>query len=324
MAPPKDPGGKGKRTSEGGAAAACTKQPDPAASRGQLKREGSSSSPLPEPKKSKGRDVVPLQALDDSAASQAKGPSPGTVGKPLCPPSIDDAENAVVAENLAKILPHVKTSLRQWLKNDKDFALQFRDQPVYMHAPLDIKSKASMSEHEMASYKPPWDVQQAKTSVQSTGMYEAAGNLLWLNPVPPTDGDEQIIAGDPLYWPTVKEAANRYFGTHADQRGHPPAASQGKIARLMFPSVLHVHVESLDEVERAAFHTNLRLLSGHLQVAAWYWAVYCAIEDGDRGRIATSNQRGELRRRGKLGLRRAGSMWVLAWRSEGRPLAWRR
>ena len=135
-----------------------------------------------------------------------------------------------------------------------------------------------MAAEDLASYKPPWNAVQAKTSVQSTGMHEAAANLLWINAVPPTDGDAGVIAGDPLYWPHVEEAADICCGVKADQRGHLHASSQGAVARLMFPTTLYVHVESLDDVEKAAFDSNLRLLTGHLQVAAWYWAVFFALE----------------------------------------------
>ena len=53
-----EPASKMKKTSEGGEAAALTKKPDPAASQGNLKRAGSSSSSLPDPKKSQGEDSV--------------------------------------------------------------------------------------------------------------------------------------------------------------------------------------------------------------------------------------------------------------------------
>ena len=126
-----------------------------------------------------------------------------------------------------------------------------------------------MAAEDLASYKPPWNAVQAKTSVQSTGMHEAAANLLWINAVPPTDGDEGVIAGDPLYWPHVVEAADIYFGVKADQRGHLSASSQGAVARLMFPTTLYVHADSLNDVEKDAFDSELRLLSGHSHVAGW-------------------------------------------------------
>ena len=88
-----------------------------------------------------------------------------------------------------------------------------------------------------------------------------------------------------MYWPHAEAVADICFGSGAYQQGHLPAASQGAVARLMFPTTLYVHVESLDDVEKAAFDSNLRLLTGHLQVAAWYWAICCAIENGDRSRI---------------------------------------
>ena len=122
--------------------------------------------------------------------------------------------------------------------------------------------------------------------MQSTGMYEAAGNLLWADPFQPEEGAWAVIAGEPLQWLDVEVAADMYFSETADQRGHLPAASQGTVGRLMFPTTLYAHIANESAVDQGAFDSELILLSGHLHVAAWYWAVYSAIEVGDRRRLA--------------------------------------
>ena len=109
----------------------------------------------------------------------------------------------------------------------------------HMHQPLEIKDRDSMRPNELASYKPRWNSQLAKMAILPAGMHEAAGNLLWVDPFPPAGRGAAAIAGEPLYWPHIAEVARICFGEQANQRGHLPAASQGAVARLMFPAFLY-------------------------------------------------------------------------------------
>ncbi len=46
--------------------------------------------------------------------------------------------------------------------------------------PLDVP--ATNSTVAMTSHKAPWDIAHATLSLSATGMYEASGNVMWLNP----------------------------------------------------------------------------------------------------------------------------------------------
>ena len=108
---------------------------NPGASQGNPKRGQASSPPPPHSKRAREGDPVPVQALGDSAATQAEVASAANASPLLCRPAIDNGEKADVALNVAKMLPYVKSRLREWLQSDKDLSAQFKDQPVHMHPP---------------------------------------------------------------------------------------------------------------------------------------------------------------------------------------------
>ena len=94
----------------------------------------------------------------------------------------------------------------------------------------------------MVSYKAPWSSAVAVRTLQQTGMYEAAANLLWLNPFPVSTAS-QHIAGDPPHWRTLLEAVDKFMTLEAAEECSL-ASTQGasnKIARLLFPITLPAH-----------------------------------------------------------------------------------
>ena len=94
----------------------------------------------------------------------------------------------------------------------------------------------------MVSYKAPWSSAVAVRTLQQTGMYEAAANLLWLNPFPVSTAS-QHIAGDPPQWRTLLEAVDKFMTLEAAEECSL-ASTQGaskKIARLLFPITLPAH-----------------------------------------------------------------------------------
>jgi len=95
-------------------------------------------------------------------------------------------------------------------------------------------------------------------------MYEAGGNLFWVNWRRPV-GVNEVIAGTQPRWSHVEEIAARYFSQDAVVRG--PGGRQ----RIVFPAPLLVHAESLDNVRGGTFDGTLTLLTGHVWV--WAWAV---------------------------------------------------
>ena len=76
------------------------------------------------------------------------------------------------------------------------------DQKPHEYGALKIALKG---ETGMMSYKAAWEAEAANIALDSTGMYEASANLLWLNPFPRTTMAQQI-AGNPPSWSQLTEA----------------------------------------------------------------------------------------------------------------------
>ena len=192
-------------------------------------------------------------------------------------PKIDEK---VMLPNLTAIIPYVRGQLRNVLRTRPELNGQFSDCPLHIHMLLESKDQGQTKSNELSSYKPAWQPKQAKMSLEVNGMYEAAGNLTWCDPLPPISGNDQYIAGDPPTWAEIKQAADDLFGEHQVKMSF--AASQGKAERIIFPTMLPVHVDSMAQATNAScnFNETLKTVSGHVYVAAWYVAVYDALNAG--------------------------------------------
>ena len=115
----------------------------------------------------------------------------------------------------------------------------------------------------MVSYKAPWSSAVAVRTLQQTGMYEAAANLLWLNPFPVSTAS-QHIAGDPPQWRTVLEAVDKFMTLEAAEECSL-ASTQGapkKIARLLFPITLPAHCDHAADGGTTRVLGNFGVVSG--------------------------------------------------------------
>ena len=130
----------------------------------------------------------------------------------------------------------------------------------------------------MVSYKAPWSSAVAVCTLQQTGMYEAAANLLWLNPFPVSTAS-QHIAGDPPQWRTVLEAVDKFMTLEAAEECSL-ASTQGapkKIARLLFPITLPAHCDHAADGGATRVLGNFGVVSGHTYVWAWYLGMHRAM-----------------------------------------------
>ncbi len=217
--------------------------------------------------------MVPVNALKQAEGGPAA--SQGALGEvpPPCP-VVDSKEDADVQVNMRKVIPYVTGHLRQILRTRADLKRQFADTPPHLHQPLLVKAVEQLKDDDLTSYKPPWSSDDAVTSLHSTGMYEASGNILWCSPHPEQRGDAQVIAGDPPTWPQVEEFAEAHFSAEAFQESDTTA---GKARRITFPTPLVVHVARVEDARHASFASTLPVLSGHVYIYAWYWSMFKAI-----------------------------------------------
>ncbi len=82
-----------------------------------------------------------------------------------------------------------------------------------------------MSEETLRSFKDPWLAEKAKDALDTAGIYEAGGNAVWINPHPPSSGDELAIAGEAAMWTDIEELVATHWvfenaaGVHTKTKG---------------------------------------------------------------------------------------------------------
>lgn len=173
---------------------------------------------------------------------------------------------------MQKLIPYVLHALRKHMTSDTSFK-QFADMPLHRHSPLKIGG----GETDLMSFKAPWESKSCIQSVETTSMYEAGGNVFWVN-WHPLQGAPRAIAGDPPRWSSVQELTTKYFTAAA-------FIDSGSRHRLVFPAPLLVHAKSLDQVKCEHFDSSLELLSGHVFVYAWALGMQHAMVNSDASLI---------------------------------------
>lgn len=144
-------------------------------------------------------------------------------------------------------------------------------------APLDIRSTGR--ESEMGSYQAPWDHAQCLAALRTTNMYQAGGNLFWVNFAPGA-----LCPAPKISWAQVRELQASFFEAVGGK------ATLSKEGRLVFPATLQVYIQDFGIMNTAAGagDTTLPLLGGHGLVMAWWAAMLDALRAGQAasGRVA--------------------------------------
>ena len=172
--------------------------------------------------------AVPVAAL---RTARSQGPPAASRGEAPQMPAVDSGQNADVTRNMRDIVPYVLYHLRETIKVADELRFQFADVDPHLHEPLEITTAGNAD--RLSSYKPPWALADAQTSLATTGLYEVAGNLLRCHPHAPTGGPNAVIAGDPLVWSDVVEAAEFFFTMDACKTH---ASTPANVGRLTFPT----------------------------------------------------------------------------------------
>ena len=144
----------------------------------------------------------------------------------------------------------------------------------------------STSQTELVSYKAPWDQEQAAVSLKTTNMYEASGNLFWVNPFPASP-QEAIVAGESPSWAMVDDMAGIFracASTPGDDDDKLKLTARDN--RIVFPVTLCVYAPKAADLEGKTFPGALRVVTGHTAIYGWYLAMYEALDKGPRSWVA--------------------------------------
>ena len=132
------------------------------------------------------------------------------------------------------------------------------------HPPLDIRSGPAGG---LSSFKDPWCDDKAARSLDETGMYEAAVNILWLHAF----YKSTTISGDPPTWLTVVEIRDKEMVAAASAQ----VSVRAEVPRIVFPITVPAIVDRTSAAMQPANsscskaeHRFLRVLS----FEAYVWA----------------------------------------------------
>lgn len=245
-------------------------------------------------KKVAGDEPVPVTPSPAVAAAATQGQAivsaPPAAGPSDIPADDTHLTGADLYQLMKRITASVRAGLTDMLCSSSPEFKQFRGGvEVHEHQPLPIPDGESDA---MTSYKAPWTSAQAQSALSGTGLYEAAVNILWLNPFP-ADDDAAVIAGDPPLWTQVVQVAETHMSLEASQ-AKSLAASQGqsKVARILFPVVVPVHAPNVEFAGASAFNMALPVVAGQVYIYGWYLALFRALQGKDIPRAAALWQAG--------------------------------
>ena len=210
------------------------------------------------------------------------GDGVGSPAKPQIPPR--EQTDVKVRIVVRAVIAYVKYALKQQLKDNPIHFHAFPDVPLDEHTPLLIREG---KDTDLVSYKHPWVQEMAAISLKSTDKYEAAGNLLWINPFP-ADSHDDILSGDNNSWELVHSMADAFrFSRGASTPLQNKSGTIAKEKRVMFPVSLAVWAPNAEfYTSRVTFPGTMKLVTGHVAVWGWYLAMYEALDAGNTEFVA--------------------------------------
>ena len=189
--------------------------------------------------------------------------------KPVLPP---DEEVRVARDVMQEVIPWVLQELPTYMQAagcwDVGTLCLTQCGPLKIAPP----SLGKDDKKNMKSYKEAWVLANCGKSVGECKMYEAGGNLLWLNP---EVWCEKFIPGPEPSWAWVVECANRNF--------HVVGGSVRD--RIMFPIPLAgAWCRDVGELVKG-FPIGMKPLGSHGFLYGWHLAVLRAMEANDKRRV---------------------------------------
>ncbi len=218
----------------------------------------------------------------ETAKRPNEEPEPGVV--PLSKRPLVAAEVAPVCKKPTLPSPdgsdmgskHTMKFVVPWVMQELPSLLGAKGQDLKKAQPLVLphRQPAQGKDSAACSYKEPWVPEHCWSSCQVSGLYEAGGNLMWIDPE--VSGDSCMPCGDPPYH-LVHEIAKTQFVPimHNDRE------------RIRFPVALHCWwrsgVQALPKNDYP--DGGLAPLGGHAFLWGWYLAVQLAMEEADHQRV---------------------------------------
>ena len=198
--------------------------------------------------------AVPASGSQDVDRPVIDPPAPSTAGK-----------NA--RDNMKLICPYVLQQLPKAMRQHFKVGVDTMSAAL----PLSIVAEGG----PLKSFKEAWQPKHCVDAIKSTGLYEAGGNLCWVDPE---------ISEDPATLPNAAEGPSWEWVWEFSQVGFQPVELQGVRDRIRFP----IPVEALwQQGPRNAedYPHGLKPLAAHAYIWAWYVAVFRCLGSTDLQRL---------------------------------------
>ena len=212
-------------------------------------------------------DVKVLVPVRPVVAAPASAAGSHDIDRPVIDPPTPSTAGKNARDNMKLICPYVlqelPNAMRQHFKVNAD--------SMSATPPLNIVAEGG----PVKSFKEPWQPKHCIDAIKSTGLYEAGGNLCWVDPE---------ITEDPATLPSAAEDPSWEWVWEFSQVGFQPMELKGVQDRIRFP----IPVEALwQQGPRNAedYPHGLKPLAAHAYIWAWYVAVFRCLGSTDLQRL---------------------------------------
>ena len=174
---------------------------------------------------------------------------------------------------------HTVRSLLPWVRQELPAAVRKLGETcegaVEGVAPLKIGKNKDKT---LSNYKEVWTPANCKTSIATTGMYEAGGSLMWLDPG--FHGEHVPMLQQEPQWPVLVQYQEQFFSRTACGPAEDVPEQASGLGRLVFPMTLEAYETDLAR-DWAVMPRHLSLLAGQPMLLAWYLAAVRALQASD-------------------------------------------
>ena len=205
------------------------------------------------------------------------GPSRKTVVVRPSQADIDAGVATSVREYMEALVPSVQEDLTAFLKQRSGFTGTLADSP-----PLEISAGAQKS---LKNFREPWNMQSCLESLNSTQIYEASGNVFWLDVLGTKFGDLELHDADVTWRRLLEDGAALW-----SEEALLSSCDEAQYRRFIFPGYLPAVLANTSHVEStlksgACHFSRLCVLGGHSIIYSWYQALADALAGGVDSRV---------------------------------------
>ena len=231
-------------------------------------------------------------AAKEPAAPQAKSEAAVSAKKPrvdatpadAAPLRMPELPEKYVHQSTYKIMREVVPYVMHALPAALDVMGVTRAPELVACPPLEIKGSDASG---MRNFKEIWQPGNCKLSIETTGMYEAGGNIFWADMNLSSAGrlSDVFLREEPAMQ-QVLDYSDQFFSLTE------PVHGSEATARLVYPDVLETAAPDINALFAGGapnvgttLPSKLNLVAGHPLLFAWYWSMGAALRGSDSARV---------------------------------------